>query len=252
MFPRRRDDPYLVDIGTSQGLHRQFTRYGCGAQARWHSKHLISGPWIRVNRDHAFSRCHVNLYIRAVINGHEFDVQSWFRFFDLLERRDNIWRIIKRTAVYEKDRMDPVDPRGVSEDFFADIDLSAFPASAKFLCYSQVRSGRSPSTNVISVYSDKERALREEGERWLKKCLAEWLPSYRDARTEDRLTNGLRSTRKRAAQPWRSALLSSDSVAFYLRQKTKIKRPSLHAVLRESGESTTDLILSAAFYEWKR
>jgi SnoaL-like domain len=133
-----------------------------------HSKHLISGPWIRVNRDHAFSRCHVNLYIRAIINGHEFDVQSWFRFFDLLERRDNIWRIIKRTAVYEKDRMDPVDPRGVSEDFFADMDLSAFPASAKFLCYSQVRSGRSPSTNVISVYSDKERALREEGERWLK------------------------------------------------------------------------------------
>jgi predicted ester cyclase len=29
-----------------------------------------------------------------------------------------------------------------------------------------------------------------------KKCLAEWLPSYSDARTEDRLTFGLRSTRK--------------------------------------------------------
>jgi hypothetical protein len=29
-----------------------------------------------------------------------------------------------------------------------------------------------------------------------KKCLAEWLPSYRDAWTEDRLTFGVRSTRK--------------------------------------------------------
>ena len=53
-----------------------------------HIKHLISGPWIRVNRDRAFSRCHANLYIRAVIDGHEFDLQSWVRFFDLLETRD--------------------------------------------------------------------------------------------------------------------------------------------------------------------
>jgi 3-phenylpropionate/cinnamic acid dioxygenase small subunit len=132
-----------------------------------HSKHLISGPWIRVSRDRAFSRCQVNLYIRTTIDSHEFDLQSWFRFFDLLERRGNVWRIVKRTAVYEKDRLEPVDPRGVPKDFFADMDLSAFPASAKFLCYRQVRSGRSPSTNIISVYSDEERALREEGERWL-------------------------------------------------------------------------------------
>jgi SnoaL-like domain len=135
-----------------------------------HSKHLISGPWIRVNRDHAFSRCHVNLYIRTTIDGHEFDLQSWFRFFDLLERRDNVWRIVKRTAVYEKDRLDPVDPRGLPKDFFADMNLSAFPASAKFLCYRQLRSGRSPSTNIIAVYSDEERALKEEGEVWLEKA----------------------------------------------------------------------------------
>jgi SnoaL-like domain len=133
-----------------------------------HNKHVISGPWIRVTRDRAFSRCHVNLYIRSTIDGHEFDLQSWFRFFDLLERRDNVWRIVKRTAVYEKDRLEPVDPRGVPKDFFADMDLSAFPASAKFLCYRQVRSGRSPSTIIISAFSDEERALREEGERWLE------------------------------------------------------------------------------------
>jgi SnoaL-like domain len=133
-----------------------------------HAKHSISGPWIRVNRDRAFSRCHANLYVRTTIDGHEFDLQSWIRFFDLLERRDGIWRIVKRSAVYEKDRLEPVDPRGVPKNFFDDMELSAFPASAKFLCYWQLRSGRSPSTNIISVYSDEERALREEGERWLE------------------------------------------------------------------------------------
>jgi SnoaL-like protein len=133
-----------------------------------HIKHLISVPWIRVNRDHAVSRCNANLYIRTTINGHEFDLQSWIRFFDLLERRDNVWRLVKRTAVYEKDRVDPVDPRGVPKDFFADMDLSPFPPSAKFLCYWQLHSGRSPSTDIISVYSDEERALNEEGKVWLE------------------------------------------------------------------------------------
>ena len=133
-----------------------------------HIKHLISGPWIRVNRDRAFSRCHANLYIRAVIDGHEFDLQSWVRFFDRLERRDGVWRIVKRTGVYEKDRMEPVDPRGVPKDFFSDMDLSAFPSSAKFLCYWLQRGGFSPSTDIISVYSDEERTLREGGEVWLE------------------------------------------------------------------------------------
>jgi 3-phenylpropionate/cinnamic acid dioxygenase small subunit len=132
-----------------------------------HTKHLISGLWIQVKGDHAFSRCHVNLYSRTTINGYQFDTQNWLRFFDLLERRDNIWRIVKRTAVYEKDRMDPVDPRGVPEDFFADMDLSAFPASAKFICYRLLQNGRTPSSDIISVYSDGERTLKQEGEAWL-------------------------------------------------------------------------------------
>ena len=132
-----------------------------------HIKHVTSGPWIQIKRDRAFSRCHANLYIRTTLDGHEFDLQSWLRFFDLLERRDNVWRIVKRTAVYEKDRLEPVDPRGVPNDFFADMDLSVFPASAKFLSYWLLRIGHLPSPNIISVYSDEERSLREEGEKWL-------------------------------------------------------------------------------------
>ncbi len=133
-----------------------------------HNKHLITGPWILVNRNHAFSRCHVNLYMRGFIDGYAFDLQSWFRFFDLLERRDNVWRIAKRTAVYEKDRIEPVDPRGFPKDFFSHMDLSEFPVSAKFLCYVLKRRGRTLSTDIISVYSDKELALKEECEAWIE------------------------------------------------------------------------------------
>jgi len=165
-------DDATIHISWISGLVKDFiARSRAMAAARKpgeHTKHLISVPWIRVNRDRAFSRCNTNLYIRTTINGHEFDLQSWIRFFDLLESRDNVWRIVKRAAAYEKDRMDPVDPRGVPKDFFSDMDLSSFPPAAKFLCYWQLHSGRSPSTDIISVYSDGERALRKEGEEWLE------------------------------------------------------------------------------------
>ena len=135
-----------------------------------HMKHLISGIWIRVNRDRAFSRCNTNLYIRDEIYGHEFDLQSWFRFFDLLKKRNNSWRIVKRTAVYEKDCMLPVDLGDFPEHFLSAMNLSVFPESAKFLCYWIKYCGGRPSTDIISVYSDEERALRQESEAWLGKA----------------------------------------------------------------------------------
>ena len=133
-----------------------------------HHPVVVAGEIVQVNRDRAFSRCHVNLYNRSVFDGYEFDLRSWSRFFDLLERREGVWRIAKRTAVYEKDRMDPVDPRGVPKEFFASMDLSAYPAATRFLCYSITRSGRTPSTGSVSVFSKEERMLKEEGKAWLE------------------------------------------------------------------------------------
>jgi hypothetical protein len=138
-----------------------------GRKPGFHTKHLITGPWIRLNGDRAFSRCHVNLYIRADIGGHQFDVESWFRFFDLLEKRDQVWRITTRTAVYEKDRMDPVDPRGVPDRLLAGMDLSGFPPATKHLCYLQNLSGRPAASEIVSVYSDEEAALKQSCEAWL-------------------------------------------------------------------------------------
>lgn len=132
-----------------------------------HMKHVISGPWIRVNKSRAFSRCHSHILIRLKLDGDECDIQSWLQFYDLLEFRNESWRIVKRSAVYEKDRLDFVNPIENSKDLYAEIDLSAFPASVKFLCYMIKKSGGAPSTDIISVYSEEERLLKEESEKWL-------------------------------------------------------------------------------------
>ena len=165
-------DDATIHISWISGSAKDFVtgsrRMAAARAPGFHNKHLITGPWIRVNQDRAISRCHANLYMRTTVDGHELDIQSWIRFFDRLERRDGVWRIVMRTAVYEKDRLDPVDPRGVPENFFADMDLSAFPPAAKFICYILKRTGLSPSTNIICVYSDAERALSRDSERWLE------------------------------------------------------------------------------------
>ena len=132
-----------------------------------HMKHVISGPWILINKSRAFSRCHSHILIRLELDGYELDIQSWLQFYDLLECRNESWRIVKRTAVYEKDRMDFVNPMENSEDLFNDMDLSAYPDSVKFLCYMIQKSGGTPSTDIITVYSEEEQLLKEESEKWL-------------------------------------------------------------------------------------
>ena len=98
----------------------------------------------------------------------QFDAEAWFRFFDLVEKRNGEWRIVKRTAVYEKDRMDPVEPHNLPDGFFDGADLSQFPAACKYLCFRLKYRGRTPMSNILSVYTDEEKALKAEGEAWVK------------------------------------------------------------------------------------
>lgn len=133
-----------------------------------HQKHAFAGPLIRINDKRAFSICHVNLENRAETDGYFFDLQAWFRFFDLIVKEsDGNWRIAKRTAVYEKDRITPVDPRGVPASFFEGMDLSGFATATQYLSWWQASQGRTPRTDIVSVYSQEEKALKLEGERWL-------------------------------------------------------------------------------------
>ena len=47
---------------------------------------------------------------RAQVDGVLCDVTCWGRAYDFLEKRDGRWGIVLRRHIYEKDRIDPVDP----------------------------------------------------------------------------------------------------------------------------------------------
>jgi hypothetical protein len=132
-----------------------------------HSKHVVTGSMIEVAGDRASSVCHANLYVRRRVGGIEVDIESWMRFFDLLERRDGRWAIVKRTGVYEKDRLSAVDPAGFPAGFWDGLDLARFPPAKRFLSFAQVKNGSKPSSDFVSVYSAEEAALHEEAKRWI-------------------------------------------------------------------------------------
>jgi hypothetical protein len=132
-----------------------------------HAKHIISAPLIELGGERAFCISHATLHVRRKVGGVEADIESFMRFFDLAERRGGRWAIVKRTGVYEKDRLSAVDPAGFPAGFWDGIELSAFPPAKRFLCFAQVKNGSKPNTDFVSVNSPEEQALYEQGRRWL-------------------------------------------------------------------------------------
>src|SRR5499426_3436488 len=74
------------------------------------SKHLIFPSLVRVAGDRALAETSIMILVRQVIEGLAVDMTSRARFLDRLERREGEWRILERAAIYEQDRLDPVEP----------------------------------------------------------------------------------------------------------------------------------------------
>jgi hypothetical protein len=164
-------DGATIHIAAISGTARDYVAQSRALAARRTpgatSKHIVSAPLIEVCDDRAFSICHATLYVRRMVGGIEVDIESFMRFFDLIERRAGRWAIVKRTGVYEKDRMSAVDPAGFPPGFWDGIDLAQFPPSKRFLSFAQVKNGGSATDNFITVHSAEEAALYREGRRWL-------------------------------------------------------------------------------------
>jgi hypothetical protein len=164
-------DDATIHIGWISGPARDYIarsrEHASDRSPGTHAKHIVTGPLIEVAGDRATSVCHATLHVRRPVGGAEADIESFMRFFDFLERRDGRWAIVKRTGVYEKDRLTAVDPRGFPAGFWEGIDLSQFPPAKRFLCFAQVKNGSKPNVNFISVNSPEEKALYEDGRRWL-------------------------------------------------------------------------------------
>ena len=72
--------------------------------------HFLGGNSVDVAGNRAISQTKMTISQRALVHEVQVDVVCTGRFYDFFEKRNGRWAIVLRQPIYEKDRMDPVDP----------------------------------------------------------------------------------------------------------------------------------------------
>ena len=128
--------------------------------------HFLGGSSIDVAGDRAIAQTKMTISQRALVENVLCDVVCTGRFYDFLEKRNGRWGVVLRQPIYEKDRLDPVDPAALLT-----LDpklLAQFPEGYRHLAYLQTRIGYKVKTDMPGLDGPEVEALYRRGEAWLK------------------------------------------------------------------------------------
>jgi len=113
----------------------------------------------------AVAQTKMQIHQRATVDGVLVDVVVTGRFYDFLEKRQDRWGIVRRQPIYEKDRMDPVDPAATLR---LDPELLArFPEGYRHLAYLQSKVGFNVKNDLPGLKGAVVEKLYREGQAWL-------------------------------------------------------------------------------------
>jgi hypothetical protein len=127
--------------------------------------HFLGGFTCDIAGTRAISQTKMTINQRAMVDGLEVDVVCTGRFYDFLEKRDDRWAIVRRQPIYEKDRMDPVEP---SRRLMLDVTvLAKFPEGYRHLGYLQTKNGFTVKGNLPGLRGQAVETLYAEGRAWL-------------------------------------------------------------------------------------
>jgi len=127
--------------------------------------HFLGGSSIDLAGDRAIVQTKMTISQRGDVDGVRCDVVCTGRFFDLVERRAGKWGVVLRQPIYEKDRIDPVDPAATLK-----LDktlLESFPEGYRHLAYIQTRIGYKVKPDMPGLKGPIVQALYARGKTWL-------------------------------------------------------------------------------------
>ena len=149
-----------------QGPAREFIRVSREGFERGVSiLHFLGGTSIELNGARAVAQTKMTISQRAEVHDVECDVVCTGRFYDFVERRDTGWGIVLRQPIYEKDRLDPVDPAATLT-----LDpglLEQFPVGYRHLGYVQSRIGFEVKRDMPGLVGPAVERLYRRGADWL-------------------------------------------------------------------------------------
>jgi SnoaL-like protein len=126
-----------ISVSWFRGPFEQFVercRASFGARHSWSRHHLFPSS-VRVNGDRAVAETSAIIRVRQPFNGIMVDLTSCSRFVDRLERHSGGWLIAERAAIYERDRLDPVEPSSAFTTLFAGADTARYPEQYRYMAF---------------------------------------------------------------------------------------------------------------------
>jgi SnoaL-like domain len=128
--------------------------------------HFLGGSSIDVSGTRAIAQTKMTISQRAMVDNVACDVLCTGRFYDFFERRGDEWRIVLRQPIYEKDRLDPVDPAATLK--LDSTLLAEFPEGYRHLAYAQTRIGYTVKRDMPTLKGPQVRRLYAAGVAWLE------------------------------------------------------------------------------------
>lgn len=127
--------------------------------------HFLGGTSIDLEGERAIAQTKMTISQRARVHDVLCDVVCTGRFYDFLEKRQGKWGIVRRQPIYEKDRIDPVDPAAALR-----LDrqaLAALPEGYRHLAYMQELIGYKVKRDMPGLIGPEVEKLYGEGRDWL-------------------------------------------------------------------------------------
>jgi hypothetical protein len=149
-----------------QGPARDFIRVSReGFERGVNILHFLGGFTCDIAGDRAISQVKMTINQRATVEDVLVDVVCTGRFYDFVEKRQGRWGIVRRQPIYERDRMDPVDP--AARLALDPARLASFPEGYRHLGYLQSKVGFTVKTGLPGLRGPAVETLYAEGAAWL-------------------------------------------------------------------------------------
>jgi hypothetical protein len=127
--------------------------------------HFLGGTSIDLDGSRAIAQTKMTISQRGNVDGVLCDVVCTGRFYDFLEKRDGRWGLVLRQPIYEKDRVDPVDP--AAKLTLDPAKLAEFPEGYRHLAYIQTQIGYKVKRDMPQLGGPEVDALYARGRAWL-------------------------------------------------------------------------------------
>jgi len=154
---------------TATWFDGSFEDFITAVQASWRkgskSQHFLGGTVAQINANKAIAQTRMSIMVRGRLDNQEVDITCTGRFYDRVEKRDGKWKILKRNVIYEKDRMDLLDP---SARLTLDPHrLNQYPEGYQHLAYLQSTHGAVVSPDLATGSGPALDALVLQAHEWL-------------------------------------------------------------------------------------